>query len=106
MIGQSRVGGACSLVLRDIGIDPRGELLACCSAASVSRRGRLGIIPHSGLMKILNEAKKKTLFKILSIQGPARLADLLEIQWENKFVNRCHLCYEVLKASHLNEVLS
>ncbi len=105
LIGESQPEGPCRLVLRDIGIDPGGELLACCSAASFLTRGRLGSADETGIQPLLDDAGEWPLFKILSEQGPSSLADSLGIPWRDGFVSRCHLCYEVLKDPRLDEAL-
>jgi hypothetical protein len=105
LIGESQNEGPCRLVLRDIGIDPRGELLACCSAASFLARGRLGSVDETGIQQLLDDAGERSLFKILSGQGPSSLAESLGIRWRGGFVSRCHLCYEVLKDPRLDGLL-
>jgi hypothetical protein len=105
LIGESPTEGPCRLVLRDIGIDPGGELLACCSAASFLARGRLGSVDETGIQQLLDDAGERSLFKILSGQGPSSLAESLGIRWRGGFVSRCHLCYEVLKDPRLDGVL-
>ena len=105
LIGDSRIEGPCHLVLRDIGIDTKGELLACCSAASVQRRGRLGKVLEAGIQRLLDDASEQKLFKVLAERGPSSLADSLGISWRDGFVSRCHLCHEVLKDPRLDEDL-
>ena len=105
LIGESQTEGPCRLVLRDIGIDPGGELLACCSAASVLERGRLGSVAGTGIHRRLDDAGENPLFEILSEQGPSSIADSLGISWRDGFVSRCHLCHEVLKHPRLDEGL-
>ena len=105
LIGESKIEGPCRLVLRDIGIDPGGELLACCSAAGFLERGRLGSVVGTGIQQLLDDAGEQPLFKILSEQGPSSLADSLGIGWRDRFVSRCHLCHEVLKDPRLDEAL-
>jgi hypothetical protein len=106
LIGESQTGGPCRLVLRDIGIEPGGELLACCSAASFLARGRLGNVVGAGIQLRLDDASERSLFKVLSEQGPSSLADSLGIRWRDGFVSRCHLCHEVLKDPRLDETLA
>lgn len=105
LIGESPTEGPCRLVLRDIGIDPGGELLACCSAASFLARGRLGSVEETGIQQLLDDAGERPLFKILSEQGPSSLADSLGIRWRGGFVSRCHLCHVVLKDQKLDGAL-
>jgi hypothetical protein len=105
LIGESKIEGPCRIVLRDIGIDPGGELLACCSAASLLRRGRLGRVVETGIQRLLDDAGEQPLFKILSEWGPSGLADSLGIPWRGEFVSRCHLCHETLKDPRLDEAL-
>ncbi len=105
LIGKSQIEGPCRLVLRDIGIDPGGELLACCSAASVLERGRLGSVAGTGIQRRLEDAGENPLFEILSEQGPSSIADSLGISWRDGFVSRCHLCHEVLKHPRLDKAV-
>jgi len=105
LIGESQTEGPCRLVLRDIGIDPEGELLACCSAASLLWRGRLGRVGETGIRQLLDDAGERPLFKVLAERGPSSLADSLGISWRDGFVSRCHLCHEVLKDPRLDEDL-
>ena len=106
LIGESQTEGPCRLVLRDIGITPGGELLACCSAAGFLERGRLGSVVGKEIQRMLIDAGERPLFKILSEQGPCSLADSLGIHWRGEFVSRCHLCHEVLKDPRLDEALA
>ena len=105
LIGEGKIEGPCHLVLRDIGIDTKGELLACCSAASLQRRGRLDNVVETGIQRLLEDASEQKLFKFLSEQGPSSLADALGIQWKKGFVNRCHLCHYALGNPQLDEAL-
>ena len=104
LFGMRTLENPCRLVLRDIGIDPDGELLACCSAASIQTRGRLGNIVEAGLKELLADAWDQPLFRSLAEQGPSSLADSLGIRWRDGFVSRCHLCHEVMKDPRLDEI--
>jgi hypothetical protein len=105
LIEEAPIEGPCKLALKDIGIDPTGELLACCSAASLQEKGRLGNIRETNIQKRLNKAHRQTLFKLIEQEGPVGLADRLDLQWKNRFVSKCHLCYEVLQTAALDQVL-
>jgi organic radical activating enzyme len=105
LIDEAPIVGPCHLVLKDIGIDPKGELLACCSAASLQKKGRLGNIRETNIQKRLDKAHRQTLFKSLEQEGPVGLADKLDLQWKNRFISKCHLCYEVLQAAALDQIL-
>jgi organic radical activating enzyme len=105
LIGMSPIEGPCPLVLKDIGIDTDGELLACCSAASIQTRGRLGNVVKTGLKELLADAWDQPSFRSLAEQGPSSLADSLGIRWRDGFVSRCHLCYEILGDPRLDEIL-
>jgi MoaA/NifB/PqqE/SkfB family radical SAM enzyme len=106
LIGMNPIEGPCRLVLRDIGIDPDGELLACCSAASIQTRGRPGNVDEKGLRELLADAWDQPLFRCIAEEGPSSLADSLGIQWKDEFVSRCHLCHEILRDPRLDEILS
>lgn len=105
LIGGAPIEGPCRLLLKDIGIDPTGELLACCSAASFQENGRLGNIGETDIRKLLDIASRKPLFKTIGQEGLVGLADKIDLQWKNRFVSRCHLCYEVLQTISLDQVL-
>jgi organic radical activating enzyme len=105
LIGMSPIEGPCPLVLKDIGIDTDGELLACCSAASIQTRGRLGNVVKTGLKELLADAWGQASFRSLAEQGPSSLADSLGIRWRDGFVSRCHLCHEILRDPRLDEIL-
>jgi len=105
LIGMSPIDGPCRLVLRDIGINPDGELLACCSAASVLKWGRLGNVVEKDIGELLSKASSQPLFKILAEYGPTRLGDSLGIKWRDGFISRCHLCHVVLKDPRLEVAL-
>lgn len=105
LIGESPVEGPCKIVLRDIGIAPSGQVLPCCSAASQVDRVGLGTAKGNSLAELIEEASHRTLFKVLSRDGPAGLSKLLGSIRRTGFVNKCHLCYEVLKDPRLHKTL-
>ena len=105
LIGDGPVEGPCRTVLRDIGIAPSGRVLPCCSAAGLVKGASIGNAKQNTLTNLLKEASKRRLFKILSTEGPVGLSKLLESKRNNYYVNRCHLCYEVLTDPRLYQVL-
>ena len=102
--GGSPVAGPCNLVLRDIGISPSGEVLPCCSAASLVEEARLGSARDEGLSEILERASRRPIFRVLSREGPSALAEGLGLK-ERDYVGRCHLCHEVLANPGLEQIL-
>jgi len=105
LIESSPVAGPCRLVLRDVGIDPRGKVLQCCSAASILDDAKLGNASDMKLIDILERAGQSPFYEVLSRHGPASIAEDLGMEREGRFVSRCHLCYEVMRHSGLDEVL-
>jgi hypothetical protein len=104
-IGGSSVEGPCRDVLRDIGIAPSGMVLPCCSAASQIEGATLGNARKNRLAKMIEVAGGLPLYKALSTVGPAGLAELLGSGRRRGYVNRCHLCYEVLSDLELHQAL-
>jgi len=105
LIESSPVEGPCRLVLRDVGIDPRGNVLQCCSAASILDNARLGNASDMKLKDILERAGQSPLYKALSERGPSGIARDLGMEIEGRFVSRCHLCHEVMRHSGLDETM-
>jgi len=104
LIGDGPIDGLCKAVLRDIAIDPFGRVLPCCSAAGLAEVAWVGDAGRGGLRELIEEAGKRTLFKVLSTEGPMGLQRLLGSRRKN-YVNRCHLCYDVLTDPRLSRVL-
>jgi len=102
-IGRNSVEGPCRDVLRDIGITPSGSVLPCCSASSRIEGITLGDARESRLVKMIEAAEDLPLFKALSTVGPSGLAKQLGLGRRNGYVNRCHLCYEVLSELELRQ---
>jgi MoaA/NifB/PqqE/SkfB family radical SAM enzyme len=89
--------GACDVVLRDISIDPSGNVLPCCSAAGMAETAVIGHAKRSKLNGIIREAGRHPFFKVLSAEGPKGLCKYLRLNDTSKaYVNKCHLCYELL----------
>jgi hypothetical protein len=93
-IDGSPLTGGCGGVLRDLGVRPNGEVLACCSASATLREFELGNLENQSLEGMLMDAWGRDVFKVLSEKGPM---GLLKTQPQDVYVNKCHLCYERLK---------
>jgi MoaA/NifB/PqqE/SkfB family radical SAM enzyme len=94
--GDGPLAGGCRAVLRDIAIAPGGRVLPCCSAAGAIKELFIGNARVRRLMNILEDAWRIPLFKLLSDRGPIGLLGRLENE-PAEYVNRCHLCYDLLK---------
>lgn len=105
LIGYSPIEGPCRAVLQDIGIASSGRVLPCCSAASLVEDAALGNANEKSLAELIEAASKQPLFKILSSKGPTGLSDLLDAKHQDRYVNQCHLCYEMLTDARLSQVL-
>jgi len=105
LIGEGPVEGPCRDVLRDIGIDPSGKVLPCCSAASRVEYAMLGNAKEERLADIIERASRRPVFKALSMDGPSELAKQLGLWRKGGYVNRCHLCYEVLSDPRLPQIV-
>lgn len=92
----SPLAGGCEAVLRDLGVKPSGEVLPCCSASATLPGFRLGNLDDWDLNEILTEAWGRDVFRVLSEKGPT---GLLDAPPNGVYVNKCHLCYETLKAT-------
>jgi len=105
LIGSGPTGGPCRTVLRDIVIAPSGKVLPCCSAAGLTGVAEVGNAREGGLRDLLEEAGRRRLFKVLSSEGPLGLRRLIEHGPLENYVNRCHLCYDVLTDPRLSRLL-
>jgi MoaA/NifB/PqqE/SkfB family radical SAM enzyme len=90
----SPLTGSCQTVLRDIGIKPNGEVLPCCSASATLPGFSLGNLDNWNLDELLKKAWESDVFKILIEHGPVRLLGKAPSE---VYVNKCHLCSEVLR---------
>jgi len=103
--GDGPLEGPCGVVLRDIAIAPSGRVLPCCSAAGLAEVAEVGNLRRDGLRRLIEEASRLRLFRVLSTEGPSGLQRLIGSRRSEGYVNRCHLCYEVLMDPRLSEVL-
>ncbi len=95
--GSGPLEGGCQAVLRDIAVAPGGRVLPCCSAAGTIEDLSIGNARVKRLKDILEEAWRRPIFKLLSDRGPLGLAVIFENR-ALSYVNKCHLCYDILKA--------
>ncbi len=97
-IGSGPVEGPCQVVLRDISISQDGRLLPCCSALSLLPQASIGALTERRLRELVEEAVEMELFRWLRENGPLGIADKTGFRLNPEgYVNRCHLCYEVLR---------
>ena len=105
LIGESAVEGPCRDVLRDVGIAPSGRVLPCCSAAGQVEEAILGNARVNRLREIIESAFRNPVFRTLSRDGPKGLAESHGVGLKEGYVNRCHLCYDVLSDHRIREAL-
>ena len=105
LIGDGPLDGPCEEVLRDIGIAPSGQVLPCCSAAVLVDYAHLGDAWTERLPELLGRASLNPLFKILSSEGPRGLDRLIDGSRGDRYVNRCHLCHDVLSDPRLPDAI-
>ncbi|MFB0557787.1 MAG: radical SAM/SPASM domain-containing protein [Candidatus Bathyarchaeia archaeon] len=105
LIGEGAIEGPCGDVLRDVGIAPSGRVLPCCSAAGQVEEATLGNARVNGLREIVESACKNPVFRALSRDGPAGLAESHGVSLKEGYVNRCHLCYDVLSDRRIRKTL-
>jgi len=96
LLGDGRLEGPCRAVLRDVGVSTDGRLLCCCSAACLTGPGVVGDLGRVGLGELLEGAWGDPVYRVLSEDGPLGLSGLLGIEVGGGYVNRCHLCHELL----------
>ena len=97
-LGSGPVEGPCQAVLRDISISPDGRLLPCCSALGLLPNASIGSLTEKKLGELLEEAMKMEVFRWLREIGPLGIAKRTGFNLDSEgYVNRCHLCYEVLR---------
>lgn len=106
LVGSESLEGPCKAVLRDVAIAPSGAVLPCCSAAGLVEAAWVGNAKRGRLRSLIEAAARRKLFKVLSTDGPLGLQRLLGPRRRETYVNRCHLCYEVLTDPRLRRGLS
>jgi hypothetical protein len=94
-LGGGSLTGGCDAVLRDIGVKPSGEVIPCCSASASLSGFVLGDLKDWDLEEMLADVWDRDFFKVLKEKGPM---GLLKIQPKGIFVDKCHLCSEVLRS--------
>lgn len=99
-ISNLKFSGPCVEVLRDIGIDPRGEVLPCCNA--LSQLSSIGNLNYDSLYSIIQDSWNESIFQILATKGPEKLCHHLDCD-RTKYVNRCHMCHDILKSLSGNQ---
>lgn len=95
VVGAEPLSGGCNLVLRDLGLRPDGEVLPCCSAAATLPGFGIGNLNDARLEELLATAWKVDVFRTLRERGPMGLLERPPAD----YVNKCHLCYEVLSGT-------
>jgi hypothetical protein len=93
-LDASLLSGGCQTVLRDVGVTPGGDLLPCCSASATLPGFSPGNLDDWDLDELLGNVWKSDVFKVLGEKGPM---GLLGKPPEGVYVNKCHLCNEVLR---------
>lgn len=96
ILGHRSTIGPCPHILQDIAIEPSGRVLPCCSAAALIKSLNLGNAQMDPLSRIIERANTREIFKVLSRIGPQELLDIKYGNLLRNYVNKCHLCYEVL----------
>ena len=93
--GNGQPHGLCGLILRDIGISPRGEVYPCCGPLScIGKKKGIGNIEERDLNRILEEAWGNEVYRKIAAHGPTGLVDFDDY---SEYVDRCHLCYEAVR---------
>ena len=106
LIGDGPLDGPCGEVLRDVGVAPSGRVLPCCSAAGLVDHAHLGDAKDARLSELLSRARSNPLYRTLSSEGPRGLDGLIGGARGDRYVNRCHLCHEVLSDPALPRALT
>jgi len=100
--------GCCEYILRDIAIDPTGKVLSCCSAACLTPPLVIGDINKKSLLEIVERANGDKLINFLATKGPYKLFEKMRrhglMKQENRYVNKCHLCYDILSNPEIKRV--
>jgi hypothetical protein len=74
-------------------VKPSGEVLPCCSASATKLGFSLGNLDDFELDEMLEKAWGADVFRVLSEKGPI---GLFNEPLEGVYVNKCHLCSEVV----------
>jgi len=100
----------CREILCRPSITPNGEVFACCAVAGFINPLKLGVIGDLTLSEMFEESRFNTLYIILSLFGPSKLASIaskLNILTSSKtYVNECHLCHDILNDEKIMKQLN
>jgi len=94
--GSRSLDGSCKFILNDVAITPSGTVLPCCSAAGLVNGMEIGNAHRKRLGPIIREASGQSIIKILFEKGPKALQESVDAKPHKNYVNKCHLCYEIL----------
>lgn len=98
MLRDSPLHGPCRTVLHDVSISPSGAVLPCCSAGGLVKGFEIGNIGQNQLGEMILKASRNQVFRVLLNEGPESLQRRYGLFFREKgYVNKCHLCYEVLQ---------
>jgi organic radical activating enzyme len=103
--------GNCSSILKDIVVGANHQLLACCGIVTKHLPElTLGDLRYKRMIDIIREANQDLMLNWLTLEGPASIALFVKqmsppIHFEERYVNVCHLCNELLTRSDIREVL-
>lgn len=101
--GNGPLYGPCKFILNDIAITPSGVVLPCCSAAGLINGMQIGNAHQKRLGTIIREASEQNIIKILIEKGPKAIQEIVGAKCRKNYVNKCHLCYEILKELSFNK---
>jgi hypothetical protein len=98
MVADHPLLGGCDKVLRDVSISPAGLVFPCCSASGLLKGFEIGDARKNSLLDMIGNASRNFIFNVLLTEGPEGLRQRNAIPYrKNGYVNKCHLCYEVLR---------
>ena len=98
MVADHLLLGGCDKVLRDVSISSNGLVFPCCSAGGLVKGVEIGNARLNSLLDMIGKASSNLMFNVLLTEGPEGLRRRNAIPYrKNGYVNKCHLCYEVLR---------
>ena len=102
----------CDSVLDDLVISARGTLQVCCGIPTNEiPELDFGSVEKYGVATLIKEANDDFITNWLVMEGPYGLKEYVEkkdktISFRKKYINNCHLCWDVLTHPKAREIIS
>ena len=99
--------GGCNSALRDIAVQPEGDVYACCGTTMRKMPDwRLGHVGDIDFGEAYADSASDLLKILIATSGPAWVLDWVarknpSIEWENRYSHPCEICYHIYHDKHI-----